>query len=52
MEVLYSVIETLDNMLDSQRRRHLVGGTLLSISVLFGGLALTTMTMKGENIER
>lgn len=44
-----SVIAILDISLDSKRKRHLVGGILLSVSLLFGGLALTAMTLKMED---
>lgn len=38
----------LDYVLDTKRKRHITGGLLLSISILFGGLALTVMTIKNE----
>lgn len=41
-----ALISTLDFTLDTKRKRHIVGGMLLSISFLFGGLALTAMTLK------
>jgi hypothetical protein len=41
-----SILSVLDNMLDTERKRHITGGILLSISMLFGGLALTVMTTK------
>lgn len=44
-----SLVQTIDDMLDSPRKRHIVGGVLLSISMLFGGLALTAMTLKKES---
>ena len=49
MEGFESIISMLDFTLDSKRKRHLVGGILLSVSLLFGGLALTTMTLKMED---
>lgn len=48
MDTIESLISILDFTLDTRRRRHIVGGILLSISMLFGGLALTTMTLKSE----
>lgn len=42
------VLSVLDNMLDTGRKRHIAGDILLSISMLFGGLALTVMTTKME----
>ena len=44
-----SLVQTIDDMLDSPRKRHIIGGVLLSISMLFGGLALTAMTLKKES---
>ena len=41
----------LDISLDTRKKRHIVGGVLMSISLLFGGLALTVMTLKSEDIE-
>lgn len=38
----------LDRSLDSKKRRHIIGGVLLSISVLFGGVAITIITLKTE----
>ena len=38
----------LDSMLDTRKKRHIVGGILLSVSTLFGGLAFTVMTIKME----
>jgi hypothetical protein len=40
------VVSIIDNSLDSKRKRHIAGGILLSISLLFGGLAFTAMTLK------
>lgn len=48
MDTVETLISMLDFTLDTKRRRHIVGGILLSISMLFGGLALTTMTLKSE----
>lgn len=38
----------LDQSLDTKKKRHIAGGILMSISVLFGGLAFTVMTVKTE----
>lgn len=48
METFEAIISILDVALDTQRKRHIAGGILLSISLLFGGLAFTTMTLKME----
>lgn len=48
MEILVDLISVLDYSLDSARKQHIAGGILLSISMLFGGLAFTTMTLKSK----
>ena len=35
----------IDHILDTKRKRHLAGGILLSVSLLFGGLAITVFTV-------
>lgn len=52
MHKLEDLVEMLDNALDTKTKRHITGGVLLSISLLFGGLAVTIMTLKTEDIER
>lgn len=46
MDYLDAFILSLDGMLDTGRKRHIVGGILLSASALFGGLALTVFTIR------
>ena len=46
-----NLISMLDYVLDTKRKRHITGGILLSVSLLFGGLALTVMTIKSEEDE-
>ncbi len=48
MDGLTNFVSMLDYILDSQRKRHIVGGILLSASLLFGGLAMTVMSIKDE----
>ena len=46
-------ISMLDQALDTKAKRHIAGGVLLSISLLFGGLAVTILTIReDENNER
>lgn len=49
MESFESIVSMLDFTLNTKQKRHIVGGILLSVSMLFAGLALTTMTMKSED---
>lgn len=46
MDKLKTVLTVLDLAIDTERKRHIAGGILLSISMLFGGLAFTVMTTK------
>lgn len=48
MEGLDNIIYMLDEMLDTKRKRHITGRILLSISALFGGLAITVMSIGKE----
>lgn len=49
---LEAALMMLDESLSSRRKRHIIGGVLLSISLLFGGLAFTAMTFKNEEEEK
>lgn len=51
MNDIGGLIFAIDELLDTQRKRHIVGGILLSISFLFGGLAVTVFTIKNENTD-
>lgn len=48
MNQLEILIELLDETLDTRRKRHIVGGILLSVSLFFGGLAITIVTIDRE----
>ena len=48
MEGIGNFISMMDYILDTNRKRHITWGILLSASLLFGGLALTVMTIKTE----
>lgn len=41
----------IDHALNTKKKRHIAGGILLSISMLFGGLAVTVLTLKNEKEE-
>ena len=41
-------VQTLDNILDTGRKRHTIGGILLSASLFLGGLAITALTIITE----
>ena len=44
------LVSMLDHALNTKAKRHLAGGVLMSISLLFGGLAVTIMTIKTEDV--
>ena len=48
MDGLENLLTVLDSILDTNRKRHITGGILLSVSMLFGGLAVTVMTIRNE----
>lgn len=48
MDRLEVLIDMLDMALETKGKRHIVGGVLVSLSLLFGGLAFTVMTLKTE----
>lgn len=43
-----NLISMMDYVLDTKRKRHITGGLLLSAAMLFGGLAITVMSIKDE----
>lgn len=43
------LISMLDHALNTKKKRHIAGGVLVSVSLLFGGLAITVITMKTED---
>ena len=51
MDGIGNFISMMDYVLDTKRKRHITGGILLSASLLFGGLALTVMTIQNEEDE-
>ena len=53
MERIEEILSVLNYTLDTRAKRQIVGGVLVSISLLFGGLAVTIITLKteDENVE-
>ena len=51
MDGIGNFISMMDYILDTKRKRHITGGILLSASLLFGGHALTVMTIQNEEDE-
>lgn len=48
MERLEILLDIFDNALDTKKKRHMVGGILMSVSLFFGGLAITVITLNKE----
>lgn len=44
-----AMVQTADYVLNTRRKRHILGGLMLSAALLFGGVALTIMTIKNED---
>lgn len=52
MEGFANLISMMDYVLDTKRKRHITGGILLSAALLFGGLAMTVISIKDEEKEK
>lgn len=48
VEKLERILSMLDHSLGNKKKRHIAGGILMSVSLLFGGLAFTVITLKSE----
>lgn len=51
MDRLNQIVAMLEKTLGTRTKRHILGGALVSVSLLFSGLALTVMTLKTEDKE-
>lgn len=48
MNRLEGIMASLEYLLGNKRKRHIMGGVLMSTSLLFAGLAFTIITLKME----
>lgn len=48
MNRLEGIMASLEYLLANKRKRHIMGGILMSTSLLFAGLAVTIITLKIE----
>jgi hypothetical protein len=48
MDRLEETMSAIVYLTANKKKRHIIGGVLLSVSLLFGGLALTVMSIKNE----
>lgn len=46
MNRLEGVLASLEYLLSNKKKRHIMGGILMSASLLFAGLAVTVVTLK------
>jgi len=51
MDRLNHIVAMLEKTLGTRTKRHILGGALISVSLLFSGLALTVMTLKIDEKE-
>lgn len=51
MHEVNNTIDAIDMMLDTSKKRHIVGGVLISLAFMLGGLAITALTIKEEQDE-
>lgn len=50
MEKMEHILSMIDYSLNTRRKRHIAGGILMSVSLLFGGLAVTVISLKTEEV--
>lgn len=49
MHKLTALMTMVDDSVDTKKKRHLAGGILMSVALLFCGLTFTVMTLKMED---
>lgn len=49
MERIEDFLSILDYTLNTKKKKHIVSGILMSVSLLFGGLAVTVISLKMED---
>ena len=49
MEGFANLVSMMDYVVDTKRKRHITGGLLISMAMLFRGLAITVMSAKEED---
>lgn len=51
MDRLNHIVGMLEKTLGTRTKRHILGGALISVSLLFSGLALTVITLRTDDKE-
>lgn len=49
MDKFDKMVSVIDQTLNTREKRHIVGGVLMSVSLLFGGLAITVMSLRNND---
>lgn len=48
MESMKRLLSTIEHLISTKRKRHIIAGALLSTALFAGGLAVTVLSMKFE----
>lgn len=51
MERAKRLLSTIDHLMSTKRKRHIIAGLLLSAALFAGGLAATVLSIKGDEYE-
>lgn len=51
MERAKRLLSTIDHLMSTRRKRHIIAGVLLSAALFAGGLAATVLSIKGDEYE-
>ena len=51
MDRAKKLVLTVEHLISTQTKQHIVGGLLFSVSVFLGALATTVLTMKVDSID-
>lgn len=51
MNRVESILSMLDYSLGTKKKRHIIGGVLMSVSLLFGSLAVTVISIRMEDVK-
>lgn len=51
MERAKRLLSTIDHLMTTRRKRHIIAGVLLSAALFAGGLAATVLSIKGDEYE-
>lgn len=52
MERAKRLLSTIDHLMSTRRKRHIIAGMLLSVALFAGGLAATVLSIKGDEYEQ